>query len=102
MEGTFAASKGRDLEKYRYQEYRAGWNRKHTALVFNANLVDTLEKVATYMPPRLPYDKYNINGANSFFFIEWFDWAEAHRLTSNNPPQERYSPETLLLLELEH
>ncbi|KAE8453238.1 hypothetical protein EG329_011305 [Mollisiaceae sp. DMI_Dod_QoI] len=89
VSSTFNASNGQTSKGYRYQTYSLDRTLSYDELVCKVHLVDTLGKVASYMPPRLWYDKYNLNGANSFFFIEWFDWAEINGMTFSNASEDR-------------
>ncbi|PMD63888.1 uncharacterized protein K444DRAFT_609482 [Hyaloscypha bicolor E] len=45
-------------------------------MVFQGCIVDKVDKIASYLPPRRWYDKYNTSGANSFFFLEWMERAQ--------------------------
>jgi hypothetical protein len=37
--------------------------------------VDAIQSTAGYIPPRRHCDHYAVNGGNSFFYTEWFDFA---------------------------
>jgi hypothetical protein len=70
MQSTFLASKGRSFEPPHL-------NGK-VIMVFSGCVVDTINTVTSYLPPRRWYDKYSTSGANSFFFLEWIERAQQH------------------------
>ena len=49
-------------------------------------VVDAVEAVGLYLPPRRPHDRFNIGAANNIIFAEWYEWAVARaraRYTAN-------------------
>jgi hypothetical protein len=66
MQSTFLASKRRPFESLKYQE---------GIMVFPGCVVDTINTITSYLPPRRWYDKYSTSGANSFF-LEWIERAQ--------------------------
>jgi hypothetical protein len=37
-------------------------------------MIDTVDQVSSYQPPRRPADLLNVGAVNSLFFSEWWDW----------------------------
>lgn len=69
IDSSFFASKGREMGDLKFSGGKE--------FCFKGCKVDRVDQVANYLPPRRLCDKYNVSGANSFFFSEWFEWAEA-------------------------
>ena len=61
-ESSFRACNGRHGESAHVED--------HFFMVFQGYIVDKVDKLAKYVPPRRWCDKYNTSGANSFFFLE--------------------------------
>ncbi|KAH7360459.1 heterokaryon incompatibility protein-domain-containing protein [Rhexocercosporidium sp. MPI-PUGE-AT-0058] len=59
------------------------------AELFDGLVIDRVDKVSSFLPPRRPYDKFNISGANAFFFLEWFEWVEEHALRDYEGDRDR-------------
>ncbi|KAK0638927.1 hypothetical protein B0T16DRAFT_422128 [Cercophora newfieldiana] len=53
-----------------------GWdfNPPMDFLAFKAAIVDTLDQMSSYQPPRRPADRLNVSAMNSIFFSEWWSW----------------------------
>ncbi len=48
---------------------------EHTHLFgFRAALIDRVDQISSYQPPRRPADRLNVAAMNSLFFSEWWDW----------------------------
>lgn len=68
-ESRFMACKGRPA-------YSVSLEKLSDTLRFAGCVVDTIDEVASYLPPRRWYDKYNTSGANSIIFLEWMERAQ--------------------------
>jgi hypothetical protein len=67
-ESRFMACKGRPAYSVSLE--------KLDTLRFAGCVVDAIDEVASYLPPRRWYDKYNTSGANSIIFLEWMERAQ--------------------------
>jgi hypothetical protein len=45
---------------------------------FPGFVVDKIVRVATYIPTRQLHDRFSAASANSYLFLEWFEWIEAN------------------------
>jgi hypothetical protein len=66
-ESRFMAYKGRSAYSVALE---------NNTLRFAGCVVDAIDEVASYLPPRRWYDKYNTSGANSIIFLEWMERAQ--------------------------
>jgi hypothetical protein len=57
-------------------EYSLLLEKISNTLRFAGCVVDSIDEVASYLPPRRWYDKYNTKGANSIIFLEWMERAQ--------------------------
>jgi len=57
--------------------------------LFDGSIIDRVDKVSSFLPHRRFHDKYNASGANAFFFMEWYEWAEENALRSYNGDRDR-------------
>jgi hypothetical protein len=64
--------------------------REAPALHFSGCVVDRVDEVESYLPPRRWYDKYTTTGANSFFFLEWMDRAQEYSAAKYKGQTDRY------------
>lgn len=44
--------------------------------IFLALMIDVLDQVSGYNPPRRPADRFNVAVMNSLFFSEWWEWVQ--------------------------
>ena len=51
-------------------------NMEFYTLDFPALIIDVLDQISTYNPPRRPADRLNVAAINSLFFSEWWDWLQ--------------------------
>jgi hypothetical protein len=59
-------------------------------MVSQGCIVDRVDEIASYLPPRRWYDKYNTSGANSFFFLEWMERAQERSEVKYKRQADRY------------
>jgi hypothetical protein len=88
MRSTFLASKGRSFESQQYHE--------EGNMVFPGCVVDTIDVITSYLPPRRWYDKYSTSGANSFFFLEWIQRAQTNGKARYKGQADRLGYPTIL------
>ena len=79
------ASKGRD-----FQFSLAALAKPELGMMFKGCVIDTMEDVSHYLPPRRFSDKYSASGNNSIFFSYWFDFAEEKGQRKYRRDKERY------------
>ena len=57
-----------------------GWNplsdHSHLQLQFRAVMIDTVQQISSYQPPRRPADRFSVAAMNSLLFSEWWDWLQ--------------------------
>ncbi|KAH7418137.1 heterokaryon incompatibility protein-domain-containing protein [Cadophora sp. MPI-SDFR-AT-0126] len=57
--------------------------------LFDGLIIDRVDKVSSFLPPRRFYDKFNASSANAFFFQEWYEWAEENASRIYNGDRDR-------------
>lgn len=57
--------------------------------MFDGLMIDRIDKVSSFLPPRRFHDKFNASGANAFFFQEWYEWAEENAMRAHNGDVDR-------------
>ena len=58
-------------------------------LYLKGYVIDRISQISALLPPRRPYDKFEISGANNIIFTEWYEWAEARSGNSYSLPGQR-------------
>ena len=81
-QSTFTSSKGGPQESIQFIE--------DGTMVFQGYIVDTVDQIGNYLPPRRWHDKYNTGGANSFFFLEWMEQAKENAGARYRGQSDRY------------
>ena len=82
-ESRFMACKGRPA-------YSVSLEKLSNTLRFAGCVVDAIDEVASYLPPRRWYDKYNTSGANSIIFLEWMERAQEGAVARYEGRDDKY------------
>ena len=84
-ESTFFASKGGPPASVTYD------NTELSIMTFPGCIVDRITDIASYLPPRRPWDKYNTGGANSIVWLEWKELADEGSRNRYKTKQDRFT-----------
>ena len=85
-ESTFSAWGGLGLSPGGMLDWPA------SELRFRGIIVDRVDRIACYLPPRRPADRLNVAAANSFF-SEWYDWVQSKLPARYKGDKEKYVEE---------
>jgi hypothetical protein len=87
VQNAFSASRDQLEHHESFDEFN---DTRARILRFPGMMIDTVYQLAGPMPPRRACDKFNVSSDNSFFFPEWYDWAEMKAMTKYRGEKQRY------------